>query len=186
MSDAELASGPGKFDPVANTKPLPERSIRRPIEDEEYFQKEDHIAFSPVQGQLGIESLVLALLLAKLGKTAEGQKSLERIAVKYLDSCARIIEAVQDASHSNWLTALNNQHIAAAICHRIGLIDDGAYIRIMRHYRAVFDKMLALNLVQDTISGVTTLVQGTKIGTGETGTGQSGLAALANIIGAKR
>ena len=140
--------------------PLPERSIKRPIADEVFFQKQDHVAFSPaMQETLSLENLMLAILVVKLSRTAEGTKHLKDIIIKYLDSCARIVESVEEACHSNWLTALNNQHIAASISHRIGLIDDGSYIKIMEHYRSVFDKMLVQKYFLD---GITTLVQGSK------------------------
>jgi hypothetical protein len=103
-------------------------------------------------------------VVANFARTKEGMKSLERLMVKYLDSCTTIISSVQDACHSNWLTALNNQHITAAISHRIGLIDDAGYLKIIDHYRSVFDKMFLLSAVDGTITGVTTLVQGAKVG----------------------
>lgn len=115
---------------------------------EVFFQHEDHLAFSPATQSFSMENLILILFLVKLSKTPEGMKTLERIAVKYLDSCARIVESVESACHQNWLTALNNQHIAAAIAHRIGLIDDGGYIKIVEHYRSVFDKQYVLGGVE--------------------------------------
>ena len=153
------------------------------VHKEDKFQPQDRFAFSPLPSEpISLEGVVLALLLLKLSKTPEGMKTLERIAIKYLDSCARIIESVQDASHSNWLTALNNQHMAAAISHRIGLIDDGAYVKIMDHYRSVLDKMFLLSSVSETITGVTTLVQGSKTGMGESGLGAAGLSALIPLL----
>lgn len=114
------------------------------IADEVYATPENHLAFSPATQDLSFENLFLVVALIKLMKTPEGMKSLERIVIKYLDSCSQIVASVESACHQNWLTALNNQHIAAAIAHRIGLIDDGGYIKIMEHYRAVFDKMYLL------------------------------------------
>lgn len=149
------------------------------VHKEDSFQPQDRFAFSPLPSEpISLEGAVLALLILKLSKTPEGMKSLERIAIKYMDSCARIVESIQDASHSNWLTALNNQHMAAAISHRIGLIDDGAYIKILDHYRSVFDKMFGLaaasEVMEATVTGVTTLVQGSKVSSKE---GMSGLPA---------
>lgn len=162
---------------------------------EDFYIPQDRAAFSPLPlNPVSIEGFALLLLAAQFAKTPEGQKSLERIINKYLDSCARIVESVQDACHSNWLTALNNQHITAAISHKIGLIDDGGYLKVMDHYRAVFDKMFAIAVVTETITGVTTLVQGAKtynqastqdkslgFSTSDM-TSASGIAALTNIL----
>ena len=132
------------------------------IADEVWATPELHVAFSPATQELSLENLFLVVAIVKLSKTPEGMKHLKDIIIKYLDSCARIIESVQDACHSNWLTALDNQFITATIAHRIGLVDDGGYIRIVEHYRGVFDKMLISDVALGTLSGVTTLVQGSK------------------------
>jgi hypothetical protein len=166
---------------------VPEVSLQQPFHDEDYFFSEDHVAFSPAtQETLSLENIMLALIILKLSKTPEGMKSLERIAIKYLDSCARIVESVENACHSNWLTALNNQHIATAISHRIGLIDDGGYIKIMEHYRAVFDKLLISDVALGTLTGIATLVQGSSLqssATGaETATGLASVGELAVIL----
>lgn len=152
------------------------------------FQHQDRFTFSPLPtNPVSLEGAALLAIIVSFMKTPQGQDKLARLMNTYIKTCGDIISSVQDACHSNWLTALNNQHITASICHRIGLMDDASYIKTMDHYRSVFDKMFALNIVQDTISGVTTLVQGTKItsGGGETGTAESssGLGALANIAG---
>lgn len=134
------------------------------IQGDTPFQPQDRFTFSPLPtNPYSLEGLAIFALIANFARTKEGQKSLERIALKYIETCGSIIEAVQDASHSNWLTALNNQHITAAITHRIGLMDDASYIKIIDHYRSVFDKMFGLEIVSDTITGVTTLVQGNKV-----------------------
>ena len=154
-----------------------------PVEKEDKFQEQNRFAFSPLPYEpLSLEGAVLLLLVTKLSKTPEGQKSLERIILKYLDSCGRIIESVEEACHSNWLTALNNQHISAAICHRIGLIDDGGYLKIMDHYRSVFDKMWQAQMAGKILDGAVTIVGGTKVGYGETGRGAAGIGALASIL----
>lgn len=159
-----------------------------PLQGNTPYQPQDKAAFSPLPREpFSIEGALLLGVILTFAKTPEGQKSLERIIVKYLDSCARMVESVQDACHSNWLTALNNQHITAAIGHKIGLIDDAGYVKILDHYRSVFDKMFAIALVGDTITGVTTLVQGAKVQTaaaaGASPETSSGLAALTNILG---
>lgn len=150
-----------------------------PIHGGQQVHPQNHFAFSPIPANpISLEGLALLLVVKKLGETPEGREQLERLALKYLDSCARIIESVQDACHSNWLTALNNQHITAAISHRLGLMADGDYMRVLMHYQSVFDKMFALEIVGDTITGVTTLVQGSK--TFASG-GTQGLASLVNV-----
>lgn len=149
---------------------------------ENFFQSEDHVAFSPATSRHGIETLGLLALAARFSKTPDDRKMLKEIIIKYLDSCARIIESVQDASHSNWLTALNNQHIAAAISHRIGLIDDGGYLKILDHYRNVFDRVANIEILSTTLGGVTTLVQGSKISSGEAGMSGQGLGSLAVML----
>lgn len=144
------------------------------------FQVQDRSSFSPLPSNVfSIEGLFMVMLLKTI---MSNPKMFERLAVKYLDSCARIVESVEDGCHSNWLTALNNQHIAAAISHRLGLIDNGSYVNIMQHYRSVFDKLLIKGY---TVEGLHTLVQGAKVA-GSTLTGLAGaeadsLAALAKI-----
>ena len=148
------------------------------------FTPEDRFTFSPLpHDPISIEGLALLLIIKKLASSPEGLKALERIAIKYLDSCARIVESVEDACHTNWLTALNNQHISLAIAHKIGLIGNDAYIKTMDHYRSVFDKMWTAQMAGQILDGVTTLVQGAKVGTGELGTGAAGLGALAKLAG---
>ncbi len=146
------------------------------------FQPQDRMAFSPLPSQpYSIEGAALLLIIANFARNPEGQKSLERIVIKYLDSCTKIIESVEDACHSNWLTALNNQHITATIGHRIGLIDDAGYLKIMSHYQSVFDKMWQKDVALGALSGVTTLVQGSKTTTGE-GASATGIPALTSIL----
>jgi hypothetical protein len=156
------------------------------------FQPQDRMAFSPLPSQpYSTEGVALLLIIANFARTPEGQKSLERIVVKYLDSCTKIIESVEDACHSNWLTALNNQHITATIGHRIGLIDDAGYLKIMSHYQSVFDKMWQKDVALGALSGVTTLVQGSKTSitsqeAGQYGAksseGAAGIPALTSIL----
>lgn len=161
----------------------------KPIADEVFGQHEDHIAFSPAsQDTFNFENLIMLIAVIKLSKTSEGVKTLERIAIKYVDSCARIIESIQKSSAQNWLTALNNQHLAVGMMHRIGLLDDGAYIKIVEHYRAVFDKMLIPTIASATLGSVSTLIQGSTYERGERGErgeeGEAGkgVGALAAIL----
>jgi hypothetical protein len=151
---------------------------------EDAFYHENHTAFSPLTEKKGtIENVLLVGFLIKCSKTPEGMKTLEKIAVKYLDSCASIIESVQKASAQNWLTALNNQHLAAAICHRIGLIDDGGYEKVVDHYRSVFDKMFLNGVAQATLGAVSTLVQGSTYSAGgKEGMSSEGIGSLLALL----
>lgn len=152
------------------------------LQGSEPFQPQDHIAFYPGTSELAsIENVLLAGLVIKLSKTKEGLKMLERIIIKYLESCAKIVASVEDACHSNWLTALNNQHIALAISHKMGLVDNASYVKIMTHYRSVFDKMFILQTAGKGIEGLHTLVQGAKVAS-EAGFGLSSLKGLSSII----
>lgn len=150
------------------------------------YQPQDRMAFSPLPGEpLSIEGLALLGIIFSFARTKEGSRSLERIIIKYLDSCARIIESVQDACHSNWLTALNNQMITATINHRIGLMDNAGYLKVMSHYTSVFDKMYLLSAFSDTFQGITTLVQGAKttnVGLGGEGAEAGGLPAVVGML----
>lgn len=153
------------------------------IHQEDFFQSQDRFTFSPLPSYpVSVEGLAFLLIVKKLMETPEGKKTFERLAIKYLDSCARIVESVEDACHSNWLTALNNQHIAAAITHKIGLIDNGGYLKIVDHYRNVFDKMWQAQMAGHILDGVTTIIGGTRTGYGETGTGAAGIGALAAVL----
>lgn len=149
------------------------------FDDGQTIQPQDHFAFSPLPNQpFSVEGLALLALIAPLAKDPA---RLERVAIKYLDSCARIVESIQDACHSNWLTALDNQYMSAGIAHRMGLLDDGSYLRILKHYQSVFDKMLTQGYV---IEGLNTLVQGTKAVAGMTSDIFGSLAKLAPALGA--
>ncbi len=148
------------------------------------YQPQDRMAFSPLPSQpLSIEGLALLGIIFNFARTKEGSKSLERIIIKYLDSCTKIIESVQDACHSNWLTALNNQHITLAVAHRIGLIDDAGYLKTLSHYQSVFDKMLKISAFETTFQGITTLVQGAKTTQVGLGGEQSEAGGLPAVIG---
>jgi len=159
-----------------------------PITLSQAYQPQNRMAFSPLPTQpMSIEGLALLGIIFNFARTKEGNKSLERIIVKYLDSCARIIESVQDACHSNWLTALNNQMITATISHRIGLMDDAGYMEVLSHYRSVFDKMFLISGFETTFTGITTLVQGSKTTAATTAEGGStegagGIPALTAIL----
>lgn len=146
---------------------------------------QDHFAYYPGTGQtLTLENALLVALIMKLSKTKEGLQILERITIKYLDSCARVVASVEDACHSNWLTALNNQHIALGICHKLGLVGDHSYINTMEHYRAVFDKMLTQKYIVEGLSTLQHVVVGSQSsGLGPGYAGGKGLGALADAIG---
>lgn len=149
---------------------------------ESFFQAEDHVAFSPATSRHGIENAILLGIVLRLSKTPEGQKILERLAIKYLDTCGQIIASIQNASQTNWLTALNNQHITAGIAHRIGLMDDGAYLKVLDHYRSVFDKMFTESVLTSTLGSVGTLVQGSKWATGGAHVTSEGIVSMLGAL----
>jgi hypothetical protein len=152
------------------------------VHEEDHFETERHLAFSPLTQEMSIENLLLFFAIFKLSRSPEGIKTLERLAVKYIDATARIIESIQASSKSNWLTALNNQHITAAMVHRIGLIDDGGYLKIVDHYRNVFDKLYVLDAALSALGGVTTLVEGSTSKVTPAYGGTTELGGLATIL----
>ncbi len=158
------------------------------ITQRQVFQPQDRFAFSPLPSNaMSIEGLALLGIIFNFARTKEGNKSLERVIIKYLDSCARIVESIQDACHSNWLTALNNQMLTNQIAHRIGLIDDAGYMQVNSHYRSVFDKMLSVEVLTivggNMMQGITTLVQGAKTTQAGLGGEQSEAGGLPAVIG---
>jgi hypothetical protein len=115
-------------------------------------------------------------------KTEEGQARLERIAIKYLDVTGKIIEAVADSSKTNWLNGINNVEFCAAICHKLGLIDNGGYVRMLNSVRNRFDKLYVFESARTALGGVTTLIQGSTYKAEEGGISTSGLATIAQIF----
>ena len=133
-----------------------QNGFRVPLEA--FYQGQDRTAFSPLPSNpASIEGAFLGVLLLKLMR--DNPAAFERIAVKYLDSCARIVESVEDSCHTHWLTALNNQHISAGIAHKIGLLDDGSYLKIIEHYRHVFDSLYEKGVADQ---GLQVFVQGAR------------------------
>lgn len=192
---AALLAALAKTEGTAQGEIVPEWSFQgvyflpnNPLQGNTPYQPQDRALFSPLPTNvMSIEGGMVTLIMFKLLR--DHPDMFQKIALKYLDSCARIVESVEESCHSNWLTALNNQHIAAGISHRIGLIDDGSYIKIVDHYRSVFDKMWEAQMLGNVLEGIGTFVGQTKItgaaAKGATGGSSSGLAALANILTAK-
>lgn len=157
------------------------------ILDEEYFEHEDNIAWYPgTSEQFSLQNVMLVLFMAKLMKTGEGQARLERIITKYLEVTGRIVESVADSSKTNWLNGINNVEFLAAITHKIGLIDNGGYVRMLNSVRTRFDKIYSAEAALSALGGVTTLIQGSKIETKTTSpttsiTTERGLATLSHL-----
>ena len=142
--------------PVSSIPAYVQNGFKIPYEA--YFQPQDRGAFSPLPSNvMSAEGLFTIAVLFRLIR--DRPEDFKALAVKYLDSCARIVEAVEDSCHTHWLTALNNQHIAAGVAHRIGLLDDGSYLKIIEHYRHVFDSMYEKALIGE---GLQVFVQGAK------------------------
>lgn len=160
---------------------LPDMWLEPKTEDK-YF-KEERFAFSPITANtFSIDNMALLLLVAKYSTTLEDRKMLKDIIIQYLKTAGGILESIQKSSSQNWLTALNNQHIAAAMLHRIGLIDDGGYLKIVDHFRSVFDKMFIPIILSETLGPVTTLIQGSSYEAGEKGVSGEGIGALATML----
>jgi hypothetical protein len=126
--------------------------------DKDFYISERHVAFSPLENGFSLENGIMLLMALLIGR--KDPKALERIITKYLDVCGGIVGDIQQACHSNWLTALDNQFITVAIAHRIGLIDDGAYLKIYSHYDDVTNKMINSEFIGNTMQGITTLITG--------------------------
>jgi hypothetical protein len=100
-----------------------------------------------------------------------------------LEVTGKIIEAVADSSKTNWLNGINNVEFCAAICHKIGLIDNGGYVRMLNSVRTRFDKLYAAEAALAALGGVTTLIQGSTYKESEKeGISTSGLATIAQIF----
>lgn len=148
------------------------------IAKEDKFLPQNRFAFSPLPYDvMSVEGVAFALIMLKLSKTPEGQKILERLAMKYMDSIASIVESVQGPAKTHWAVGLNAQTTTAAILHRTGLIDDGGYEKIVDQSRTVFDKIWTKDFVEKMASNLTTLVEGSKV-SAEGGTGLGALAAI--------
>jgi hypothetical protein len=134
---------------------------------EDYFMHEERGVFFPTtQNLISFDNLTLYLIAFKLLKT--DPKLFKEIIVTYLDCCARIVESVEKASHgSHWMGAIVKETTVAAIAHRIGLIDDGGYEKIVDQNRNIFDKLLVKDIALEGLAGVTTLVQGSQTSMGE-------------------
>jgi len=153
-----------------------------------FFQTERHVAFSPLEEGATLENLTILVTVAKLCRTPEGQKILKDVLVKYLACCSDIVSACQRACiGANAITAIANNNLTAAIAHRLGLIDDGGYIRICDHNTTVTNALIDISVLQNIAGPVTTLVTGSEYHAGAAegaggGIDAKGIGSLAAIL----
>ena len=148
------------------------------VHKEDKFQPQNRFAFSPLPYEpLSLEGAALLLLILNFARTPEGQKSLERIAIKYMDNIAKIVEHIQAPAKTHWAVGLNAQTSTAAILHRLGLIDDGGYEKIVDQSRKVFDKEWSAEFITAMAGQLTTLVEGSNRATTERAAAPPGATA---------
>lgn len=129
-----------------------------------------------------IETLLIAVAFLKFMKTPQGEKHVKDIMVKYLDSTARIIEAMQKASCSNWVTALVNQTACMPIYGRLGLVTPFDQTRALLWFDHFFGEMEKLSVAFQGLGSLTTLIEGSKYSTGKAGVSGESLGTLATIL----
>lgn len=129
---------------------------------EDYFQHEEHNFLVPTtQNLFSLDNGVLLLVMAKLLKT--NPVLFRDLVAKYLDSCTKIVCSIMDSCHgSSATTVIINNTTVACVLHRIGLIDDGGYEKIVDQNRNIFDKEFWRTGAEAALTGITTLVQGDK------------------------
>lgn len=150
-----------------------------------YFQTQNRFAFSPLPSYpASLEGLALLLFIKKFSDTPAGMKSLERIAVKYIDTIGDIMSSIAGASKSNPYTGLHYSVLNAGIAHKTGLISDGGYLKVLEQAKNMIQIMQILAAAHVAMDGITTLVEGSKttVAPGKYGTAETrtGLGLLAN------
>lgn len=128
---------------------------------EDFFAPKDKIPFSPLPNNvLTAEGAFLGLLLFKMLK--DKPKMLERIIIKYLDSISGICGSIMDSGKTNPLTGVHNTTVLATMLHRLGLIDNGGYLKIVDESRNIISVMQAQVTAGIALEGVQTFVEGSK------------------------
>jgi hypothetical protein len=141
------------------------------------------LTFGPVAREYSeIETLLLAVVLAKMTKTPDGLKHLRDIFIKYLDSTARIIESMQRASSANWMNALLNSYVAVPIYERLGLITPFDKVHTQLWLDHVFGEMEKISVAFEGLTSITTLIEGSKVSAGKGGVSGESLGTLATLL----
>jgi len=131
-----------------------------------------------------ISTIVLLIALNRLSKTPEGLKVVQQLATKYLDNIGEIIKGIHFSSSSNVYTALINAYTAQPIYMRLGLMSPRDCTQNRAWIDHVMGEMLKAAYFKDSLSGLTTLVNSTSTGGGESGEKATGLGTLAKVLGA--
>lgn len=143
----------------------------------------NYATFGPL-GSLGKYSkygtLVMLLMLKKIGDGPDGKELLARMVIKYLDSMAKVISSMQTSSAGNWLTALMNQRTMINMLARVGFISPYDQFSESVWLDHIFAEMEKLNLLENTIGSLTTLVTGSTYEHG--GESGAGLGAVAKML----
>jgi len=163
-------------------EPVQDTGTQLKFSDYDLSKKGNILALAPVAREYSeIETVALVLLLTKMSKTPEGQKHVKDIFIKYLDSTARIIESMQKASCSNWVTALINQTACMNIYARLGLVTPFDQTRTLLWFDHFFGEMEKLTVAFEALGSLTTLIEGSKVSIGEGGISGESLGSLGTL-----
>jgi len=160
-----------------------------PLTDRDLSKTGNVVAFGPVAQEYSeLEALLLTVVVAKLLKTAEGQRQFVDLVKTYLKEAAGMVSSLQKSSASNVYTGLINQFVSCKVYARLGLITSFDCVQTEVWIDHVMGEMLKKEYVQQAMQGLTTLVDATAstVQTGMETAGKvdvAGLAALAKVLG---
>ena len=154
-----------------------------PIQGNYPFTHEDRSPYSIFTRHIETpDNLLIVLLALKAWRDKDAFKQLIGLMESYAKATAGAISDVANCGKSSYGANTNAIMLASAMAHKAGLINDAGVVRVQEHLRGVFDKLFELDIFSNALNSVTTLVEGTKIGQGESGMGQSGLSALLSTL----
>lgn len=130
-----------------------------------------------------IEAVVLLVGIKRLSESPEGLKVLRDLGMEYLRTIGKVISTLSQSSSAHVISCAMNQYVACTIYQRLGLMSphDAAETRAWLDHQT--GEAMLTERAGQSLGALTTLVNSTTTGGGETGSYAAGLGAFAKILG---
>lgn len=176
--DNAEAEGFDWFGILPNTKAYWQYGFK--VHYEDYFEPQNRSPFSPLPDNLfSQEGAYIGALLIWLLKNRPD--TFEKLANNYITTCGNIVSKIMESGKASPYAAINSHTAAACVLHRLGLITNGGYLKIVDQSRNMISVLQQLAALGKVLDGLTSLVEGASVSAGAGAAPTKGLGILADL-----